>query len=694
MPIRPHNLPIALLLFFAFTGAMLPPTAIAASCKTQSQMTAAQRDTLSSAARTMLGEVQSGNVEALKANTLPAVAADFSGIAGSVDSLRPLVQQAAITVDRLYVLDASSESVGNARTDFYCGTPVVVLNFTDLPPGTYALAILHATGAPQPQQISLILSETADHRWMLGGFFSRPMMEAGHDGLWYWVMARKYAQMNMNWDAWLYYRLAAYFLDPVDFLSSPNLEKLQHEEDRALPDNLPGAKPLMLAADGSAFQVTAIDTTATFGSLDLEVHYTPDNAQTAQLRDPLTARKQVTEVMTALLALHPELHDAFHGIWVQADQGSGSVFALELPMDQIVAETQTPAQTQSAMPAIMRDPTHPEVQARLDADHDPIPSPDAEEVAPVIAALPLAPARPGEIQKRPDGVYTMHQDVDEVLLTCAVVDEKGRSVTDLSRGDFRVFEDGVAQTTSSFLHQDQPVSLGIVVDNSGSMRDKRAAVNLAALDLVKASNPLNTTFIVNFSDRAYLDQGFTSEIAALNRGLSHFDSKGATAMYDAVAASADELTNHGKLPKQVLLVITDGADNASRLDLEQAIRRVQNLGGPVVYTIGLLFGTDKAEAEQARTALERLSQETGGIAYFPHSLQDVDSIAAEVARDIRDQYTVGYRSTKPASLGGYRVVRVEANATKHGKLIVRTRKGYYAKRPAPQHTQTAKEAKQ
>jgi len=162
-------------------------------------------------------------VEALRANAIPAVAADFSGIARSVDSVKLLVQQAAITVDSLYVLDASTESVGNTRTDFYCGTPVVVLNFTDLPPGSYALAILHATGVPQPQQISLILSEAADHHWMLGGFFSRPMMEAGHDGLWYWVTARKYAQMDMNWDAWLYYRMAAYFLAPVDFLSSPIL---------------------------------------------------------------------------------------------------------------------------------------------------------------------------------------------------------------------------------------------------------------------------------------------------------------------------------------------------------------------------------------------------------------------------------------------------------------------------------------
>ena len=345
MLLRTPYVPRALLLFLTFAGAMLSLTARAASCKTQSQMTAAQRDALSSAARTMVGEVQSGDMQALRSSTIPAVAADFSGIAGSVDSLKPLVQRAAITVDSLYALDASTDSAGAARTDFYCGTPVVVLNFTDLPPGTYALAILHATGVPHPQQISLILSETAEHRWMLGGFFSRPMMEAGHDGLWYWVSARKYAQRNMNWDAWFYYRIAAYFLDPVEFLSSPNLEKLQHEENRAHPDNLPGAKPLMLGAHGSVFQVTAIDTTAAFDALDLEVHYTPDAAQTAQLRDPPTARKQVTEVMTALLALHPELHDAFHGIWVQADQGSASVFSLELPMDQIVPGTQPPVKS-------------------------------------------------------------------------------------------------------------------------------------------------------------------------------------------------------------------------------------------------------------------------------------------------------------------------------------------------------------
>ena len=351
-----------------------------------------------------------------------------------------------------------------------------------------------------------------------------------------------------------------------------------------------------------------------------------------------------------------------------------------------------PKQAQAVSSPAQHDPTRPQPQPSLDVDRDPVSSPDSESDMPASTESPGID-RSGELKKRQDGVYTMHADVDEVLLNCAVVDEKGRSVTDLRSNDFRIWEDGVLQTTRSFLHMDQPVSLGILVDNSGSMRDKRAAVNATALHLLRASNPLDTAFIVNFSDRAILDQGFTSDIDALDRGLSHFDSRGTTALFDAVAASADELANHAKHPKQVLLVITDGADNASRLDLEEAVRRVQSLGGPVVYSIGLLFGTDKEESQRARQALEQLSQETGGIAYFPNSLQDVDSIAAEVARDIRNQYTVGYHSTKPASLGGYRIIRVEAKAPDHAKLIVRTRKGYYANKQMPQRSHTAQEAR-
>ena len=329
------------------------------------------------------------------------------------------------------------------------------------------------------------------------------------------------------------------------------------------------------------------------------------------------------------------------------------------------------------------DPTKAEAQPDLSLERDPIVSPDPADNAP--AGAVAAP-----VQKAQNDIYTFRRDVDEVLLNCTVVDDKGKLVKDLKRGEFRVWEDDVPQTIASFREQDLPVSMGILVDNSGSMKDKRAAVNAAALDLVRASNPQDAAFIVNFSDDAYIDQDLTSDVSLLERGLKHVDSRGGTALYDAVFASANELARHAKQPKQVLLIITDGEDNASRLTLQQTIRRVQDLGGPVVYSIGLLFDNDnKEKTHRARTALETLSSETGGIAYFPKSLENVDEIASEVAQDIRNQYTVGYHSTKAASLGGYRTVRVEAEAHGHGKLIVRTRKGYYPKQMQQQQRQTA-----
>lgn len=342
-------------------------------------------------------------------------------------------------------------------------------------------------------------------------------------------------------------------------------------------------------------------------------------------------------------------------------------------------QTAPPSAAQSA-PANVPSPRQPETQPPLDVDHDPIVSPDAADDA---AVSPTHPNAPNQEIKRNQGVYTLTRDVDEVILPCTVVDQDGHLVQDLAQGDFHVFEDNTLQNIVSFTHSDVPVSLGILIDNSGSMRDKRAAVNTAALDLVRASNPEDEAFIVNFSDEAFLDQDFTSDINKLREGLSHIESRGGTALYDAVVASADQLSHGARRSKQVLLIITDGEDNASTLNLEQTVRRVQDLSGPVVYSIGLLFGDeDKGqEAHRARRALQLLSDETGGLAFFPHSLADVDSIAAEVAKDIRNQYTIGYHSSKAASLGGYRTVRVEAHAAHHGKLFVRTRTGYY---PRPQ----------
>ncbi len=347
------------------------------------------------------------------------------------------------------------------------------------------------------------------------------------------------------------------------------------------------------------------------------------------------------------------------------------------------------SQTQPAMPGTLPDPIRPEVQPRLDMDHDPIPSPDPEVVPPPETASQPAPGAGNGLEKRQDGTYVLHADVDEVLLNCTVIDDKGHTVNDLRQSDFRVWEDGIAQTVTSLQHRDLPVSMGILVDDSGSMLDKRVAVNNAAMHLLRASNPGDSAFVVNFSDKAYLDQGFTSDLVALNRGLSRDDPRGTTALYDAVAASAQELAQHAKERKQALLIITDGADNASELTLEQTIRRVQNLGGPVVYTIGLLFDANQAESQRARDALERLSQETGGVAYFPTSLTDLNAVAAQVAYDIRNQYIVAYHSSRPASLGGYRSVRVDAQAPNHGRLSVRTRRGYFAEPAKPANTAQA-----
>lgn len=330
------------LLTFGFL-ALLPRQANAASCFTQSQMTPQQRDTLANQARAMIAIVQRGDVAELRAKTLPAIASDFDGIASSVTSLKPMVQNATITVDDMYALDATKDQPGAERTQFFCGSPIVVLTFNGIPPGMYELAILHATGVPKPQQISIILAGAAGNQWQLAGFYAKPMVEADHDGLWYWVSARKYAQIKSNWAAWLYYRVAEDLLSPLDFLSSPNLQKLQQEADQARPGDFPGKTSLMLSAQGSTFDVTAIDTTTEFGGLDLDLHYTPSPAEMAQLQTPTKARVQVVSVMAALVQQHPELKQAFHGIWAHADQGNASLFALELPMDQIPSVPQPQA---------------------------------------------------------------------------------------------------------------------------------------------------------------------------------------------------------------------------------------------------------------------------------------------------------------------------------------------------------------
>jgi Ca-activated chloride channel homolog len=292
----------------------------------------------------------------------------------------------------------------------------------------------------------------------------------------------------------------------------------------------------------------------------------------------------------------------------------------------------------------------------------------------------VSPSVPGRSGQNPDsadnGVFVFRKEVEEVVLHATVVDDKQRIVTSLDKGDFSVFEDGHPQTITSFRHEDIPVSMCIVIDNSGSMREKRQKVNAAALNLVISSNPNDEVCIVNFNDELYIDQDFTSNIKKLKEGLEQSATRGGTALYDAVVATADHLKKEAKLEKKILFVVTDGEDNESQQTLEKAVRRLEGDGGPTVYAIGIL---EKEEhPKRARRALQLMSESTGGIAFFPQTLDEVDAISRTVAHDIRTQYTIGYKPTTPKTQGGYRQVKVDARSRSHGKLTVRTRSGYYA----------------
>jgi Ca-activated chloride channel homolog len=270
-------------------------------------------------------------------------------------------------------------------------------------------------------------------------------------------------------------------------------------------------------------------------------------------------------------------------------------------------------------------------------------------------------------------------DVNLVVLHTSVLDDRGRFADGLKQENFRVFEDKVEQKLSVFKREDVPVSMGLVIDNSGSMREKRPRVNEAALTLVQASNPRDEAFVVNFNDDFYLDldKDFTSSIPELKEALERIDSRGSTALRDAIIGSLDHLKK-GSKDKKVLLVVTDGEDNASHNSLERTLREIQKTD-TVIYTIGLLSSEGKKEAKRAKKVLQEIAAASGGVAYFPESVDDVHSICEQVAHDIRNQYILAYYPTNARRDGSFRAVSVDVIPPHgRGKLIARTRNGYYA----------------
>ncbi|HYM26140.1 MAG TPA: VWA domain-containing protein [Vicinamibacterales bacterium] len=264
-----------------------------------------------------------------------------------------------------------------------------------------------------------------------------------------------------------------------------------------------------------------------------------------------------------------------------------------------------------------------------------------------------------------------------VVLNATVRNDRGEVVPGLERGAFTVFENGKPQPITLFRSDDVPASIGLVIDNSRSMRTKRAKVEAAALAFARASNPQDELFVLNFADRPRIDVPMTADRQTLENGIARVDSIGGTALRDAIALGESYLAEHASRDRRALLVVTDGKDNASEISADVVTAGAQQRG-VAIYAIGLLEGSDRSD-RSARRDLERIAEATGGASYFPLVIDQMGSVALEVARQIRSQYTIGYTPLNQALDGTYRRIKVTVKGPHaSGPFRVVTRGGYRA----------------
>jgi len=289
------------------------------------------------------------------------------------------------------------------------------------------------------------------------------------------------------------------------------------------------------------------------------------------------------------------------------------------------------------------------------------------------AGHPAPPAR----QDHDSGSFRISVDVALVVLHATVTDREGDFVHNLEEQDFQVYENGVPQRIRLFRNEDIPVTVGLVVDHSSTMRPKLAEVSASARTFVRASNREDEMFVVNFNEKVSLGLPgtvrFTNSTAELENAIITAPAGGMTALYDAIAKALKEL-QAGSRDRKVLIVISDGGDNASARSLDQVIKLAEQ-SSAVIYTVGVF---DEEDPDRNPGVLKRLAQATGGEAFLPNQLSDVVAICERIARDIRHQYTIGYVPLDPARDGAYRAIRILARAKGHDRLSVRTRTGYIA----------------
>src|SRR5262252_8339344 len=306
-----------------------------------------------------------------------------------------------------------------------------------------------------------------------------------------------------------------------------------------------------------------------------------------------------------------------------------------------------------------------------------------------LSAMAVAAQDRSQPQKgQNDKDYALKVETVEVNLPVSVLDKDGHPVDGLKQEHFQVFEDKVLQTIKTFRHEDIPLSLGLVIDNSGSMRNKRERVNSSALAFVRESNPEDETSIINFDDSAYLEQDFTGSIGDLIDALENIDARGETALYDALYLAAEKVTKDGKKDKKAILLITDGEDNVSKYGINKVIEALRQ-SKVTLYAVGLLEEDDqrgglfkKPPSKKAKEDLLKFAEITGGQAYFPKSLEEVEELAKHIAHDIRNHYTITYTPTNTKLDGSWREITVKITPPKNmPKMTWHAKQGYYAPKP-------------
>ena len=266
-----------------------------------------------------------------------------------------------------------------------------------------------------------------------------------------------------------------------------------------------------------------------------------------------------------------------------------------------------------------------------------------------------------------------HSDTRLVVVHASVHNRRGELVSNLDREKFTIYENGKRQQMTLFSHDDVPVSLGLLIDNSGSMRTLRSKVEAAALALARASNPLDEIFVLNFADTPHIDVPFTGDPHVLEAGIARIDSIGGTAIRDAVG-EAETYLRRASRDRKALVIITDGNDNASVASVDQIVREAEQRE-ILIFGIGL-FG-DETNASNARDELDALTERTGGTAYYPADIEHVTEAALEIARQIRSQYTLAYVPANQMLDGSFRRIKVEVAGA--DRLTAKTREGYWAR---------------